>query len=144
MCNKQLRLGATFRGYASARLSDDFWSKPLEQWIYGINANDGYWLPPVKLQSRSISDVLPKDRPGLRRSLGRSYALRSSVVHEADWVELMTLASPPAPPLDLSRPLPFPILREILAELIWLELSSRSTPCQLPDFQLLRQHPNAA
>jgi hypothetical protein len=142
MHNKQMRLGATFRNYASSRLSDDFWNKPLDQWIYGIDANTGKWLPPTNVKSCRISDILPFDRNGLRQSLGRSYALRSSVVHEADWVELMTLAQPPAQPFNSNRSLPFPILRAILAELIWLEISSHSTPVSLPDFQLLRERAN--
>ena len=138
MRDKQLRLGATFRNYAASRLSDAFWEKPWEEWIYGINANDGTWLPANPLAARTISDILPKDRIGLQKALGKSYGLRSSIVHEGDWVELLSLAPPPVPALDLSRPLPFAILRAILAELIWLEISSRSKPCQLPDFQLLR------
>ena len=140
MRDKQLRLGATFRNYAASRLSDAFWEKPWEEWIYGINANDGTWLPANPMSTRTISDILPKDRIGLQKALGKSYSLRSSIVHEGEWVELMSLALPPAPTLDLSRPLPFAILRAILAELIWLEISSRSKPCRLPDFQLLRNN----
>lgn len=142
MHNKQMRLGATFRNYASSRLSDDFWNKPLDQWISGPDAT-GQWFPPRNVKSYRISDFLTFDRNGLRQSLGQSYALRSSVVHEADWIELTTFAPPPAPPFKSSRPLPFPILRAILAELIWLEISSRSTPASLPNFQLMREQTNA-
>jgi len=138
MKDKQLRLGATFRNYAASRLSDGFWEKPWEEWIYGIDANKSRWLPTNPLAARTIGDILPNDRIGLRKALGRSYGLRSSVVHTAEWVELLMLAPPPVPELDLGRPLPFAILRAILAELIWLEISSRSKPCRLPDFQLLR------
>jgi hypothetical protein len=141
MNNRQLRLGATFRNYASSRIGDDFWDKPLDQWIYGFDANNGTWEPPIKVKSYRISDVLSFDRNLLRQSLGQTYALRSSVVHEADWVELMKLAPPPVSPLNSDRPLPFPILRAILADLIWLEISSHSTPAPLPDFQLLREQP---
>lgn len=141
MKDKHLRLGATFRNYAAYRLSDAFWEKPWEEWIYGINANQGTWLPANPLKARIISDILPKDRIGLQRALGKSYGLRSSIVHEGDWVELLSLSPPPVPALDLNRPLPFAILRAILAELIWYEISTHSQPCCLPDFQLLR--PNA-
>lgn len=144
MQDKQLKLGATFRNYASSRLGDDFWNRPLDQWISGIDANTGLWLPPTNVKSCHIADFLSFDRNGLRKSLGQSYALRSSVVHDANWVELMTLAQPPAPPTKISRPLPFPILRAILAELIWLEISSHSTPASLPNFKLLRGQANAA
>jgi len=140
--DKQLRLGATFRNYASSRLSDNFWDKPLDQWIYGIDANTGTWLPPAKLKSCRISDVLPLDRTSLKKSLAQSYNLRSSVVHEAEWVQLMTLVQPPALPPQNSRALPFPVLRAILAELIWIEISSHSTPTSLPNFQLLRTPAN--
>jgi len=139
MHNKQLRLGATFRNYASIRLGDDFWNKPLDQWIYGIDANTGKWLPPTNVKACRISDVLSFDRNDLMKSLGKSYNLRSSVVHEADWIELMTLSQPPVPSFKSNRPLPFPILRAILAELIWLEISSHSTHASLPNFQLRRE-----
>ena len=49
--NNQMRLGATFRNYASSRLSDDFWNKPLDQWISGPDANTGQWLPQRKVKS---------------------------------------------------------------------------------------------
>ncbi len=137
MKGKQLRLGATFRTYAASRLTDGFWDKQWEEWIYGIRANDGQWLPSTPLESRTIADILPRHRIGLQKALGLSYGLRSAVVHEANWVELLSLAQPPSM-VDLSKPLPFSILRAILAELIWLEMSARSTPRPLPDFVLLR------
>jgi hypothetical protein len=144
MQDKQLKLGATFQNYASSRLSDDFWNKPLDQWISGLDANTGQWLPPMNVKSCRISDVLTLDRNDLRKSLGKSYALRSSVVHDADWVDLMTFTPPPTSPFKSSRPLPFPILRAVLAELIWLEISSHSTPASLPNFQLLRAKADTA
>jgi hypothetical protein len=50
MHNKHMRLGATFRNYASSRLRVDFWNKPLDQWIYGIDANTGQWLTPTNMK----------------------------------------------------------------------------------------------
>jgi hypothetical protein len=141
MDSKQLRLKATFRSYAASRLTEAFWAKPWEEWIYGVRANDGQWLPATPLTARTMADILPGDRNGLRRALGLSYDLRSAVVHRADWVELISLALQPDLPLNLSRPLPFAVLRTILAELIWLEVSARSSPRPLPDFQLLRSVP---
>ncbi len=138
IANKEIRLGATFRSYASSRIGDDFWNKSLDQWIYGMDANTGQWLSPRMGKSCRVSDVLPLDRSALNLALRETYALRSSVVHNADWVELMTLAPPPLPHSNSRRPLPFPILRALLAELIWLEISSHTTPTSLPDFQLLR------
>lgn len=139
MQDKHIKLGETFRNYASSRLGDDFWQKPLDRWIYGVDANTGQQLPAQNMQGDHVIDVLPQDRTYLKKMLNKSYELRSGVVHSANWVELMTLAPPPSPPLGANRPLPFPILRLILAELIWLELSSRSKPSQLPDFKLLRE-----
>lgn len=139
LMHKHLKLGETFRNYASTRLGDDFWQKPLDRWIYGVDANTGQQLPAQNMQGGRVVDVLPQDRDNLKKRLKESYNLRSGVVHSANWVELMTLAPPPAPPLGAKCPLPFPILRLILSELIWLELSSRSKPSKLPDFQLLRK-----
>jgi len=144
MRDRQLRLGATFCNYAAYRLSDDFWEKPWEEWIYGINANEGTWLPANPMDARIVSDILPKDRAGLQKALGKSYGLRSSIVHAGDWVELLGLSPPPVPALDLNRPLPFAILRAILAELIWQEISTHTKSCCLPDFQLLRSSHNAS
>lgn len=143
IANKEIRLGTTFRNYASSRIGDDFWDKPLDQWIYGIDANTGQWLSSERSRSCRISDVLPLDRSALKLALRETYALRSSIVHSVDWVELMTLANPPLPDANSRRPLPFPILRALLAELIWLEISSHSTSTSLPDFQLLREPPKA-
>lgn len=142
VANKEIRLGATFRNYASSRISDDFWNKSLDQWVYGMDANTGQWLPPVRSRSYRVSDVLPLDRSAFKQALKETYALRSSIVHESDWIELMTLAWPLMPHANNRRPLPFPILRALLAELIWLEISSHTTATPLPDFQLLRQPPN--
>ena len=138
MRDKQLRLGERFRNYVSTRLGDGFWQKPLDHWVYGIVANTGQRLPAVNMRSFRVLDVLPLDRDHLKKLLKNSYNLRSGIVHQANWVELMTLALPPAQELNAKRPLPFSILRLILAELIWLELSSHSKPSQLPDFQLRR------
>lgn len=136
MLDRQLRLGATFQNYGSSRIQDTFWDKPLDQWIYGIDANTGAWLSPIKVKTGRISDLLPMDRASLKKSLAKSYHLRSSVVHEAEWVELMTFAQPLGQPLQSRRALPFPVLRALLADLIWIEISDHASPTELPDFQL--------
>ena len=138
MHDRQLRLAATFQNYASTRLGENFWSKPLDQWVYGIDANTGAWLSPTKVKECRVSDFLSLDRTTLKKSLAKSYNLRSTVVHEAQWVELMTLAQPPVKAPQSSRILPFPILRALLAELIWIEISAHALPTALPDFLLLR------
>ena len=143
MHDKQLRLAATFQDYASTRVGENFWDRPLDQWIYGIDANTGAWLPPTKVRACCVSDFLSLDRASLKRSLARSYSLRSSVVHEAQWVEMMTLAQLPVQPPQSQRVLPFPVLRALLAELIWIEIAAHALPIALPDFQLLRAPANA-
>lgn len=144
MTDKQLRLGLTFRTYASTRPRDSFWETPLDQWIYGIDAQTGAWLPPAKMSTRKVSDLMPADRTLLKKALATSYQLRSSVVHEAEWVNLMMLGQPIAQQDRQQWALSFPILRTLLAELIWVEISERTSPAALPDFQLLRQAPSAA
>ena len=144
MLDRQLRLGATFQNYGSNRVEDTFWDKPLDQWVYGIDANTGAWLSPVEVKKCRVSDLLPMDRANLKKALAKSYQLRSRVVHQAEWIEIMTLAQPPAQPLQSHRALPFPVLRALLAELIWTEVSSHTCPTALLDFQLLRTPTDAA
>lgn len=144
MYDRQLRLGATFQDYGATRPEDSFWQRPLDQWIYGVDANTGAWLPATKAKTCRVVDLLPLDRTVLRKSLAKSYNLRSAVVHEAEWVELMTMAGSPGQQVQSNRALPFPVLRTLLGELIQLEVSARSSPATLPDFRLLRVPPPIA
>lgn len=137
--DKHLRLGMTFRNYASSRILDSFWDKPLDQWINGIDASTGERLPGRLMKARKVSDFIQKDRAVLKNQLKKSYNLRSSVVHESFWLDLIELGQPiPNADQHSSPPLSFPILRILLAELIWIEISERSTSAELPDFQLFR------
>lgn len=141
MHERQLRLGATFQNYGATRPEDSFWQRSLDQWIYGVDANTGAWLPATKAKTRRVVDLLPLDRTILRKSLAKSYNLRSAVVHEAEQVELMTMVGSPDQQVQGNRALPFPILRALLGELIQLEVYTRSSPAPLPDFRLLRVPP---
>ncbi len=137
--DKHLRLGMTFRNYASNRIPDSFWDKPLDQWINGIDASTGERLPGRLMKDRKVSDFIQKDRVVLKNRLKKSYNLRSSVVHESFWLDLIELGQPiPNADQHSSLPLSFPILRILLAELISIEISERSIPIELPDFQLFR------
>lgn len=138
MDDRQLRCGATFRAYASTKPRDSFWERTIDQWVYGSDANTGAWLPPTKMKSRKIADLLPHDRTILKRSLAHTYQLRSSVVQESAWFDLMTLGQPLTKMNQGDRALSFPILRTLLSELIWVEIASRTTPAVLPNFQLPR------
>lgn len=144
LADKHLRLSLTFRTYGAARAREAFWDASLEQWISGIDPETGDWLPLKKMSTRKIADVLPKDRDMFAKALAASYNLRSAVVHRAQWVDLMTLGQPFSQPFDPKRPLSFPVLRQLLAELIWVEIAERTSSVALPDFQLLRTAPNAA
>lgn len=136
--DKQIRLGMTFRNYASNRLLDSFWDKPLDQWIPGVDTSSGERLPRRLVTTRKISDFLQRDRAVLKKRLGESYNLRSSIVHKSSWIDLMKLGQPIPVADQHTLPLSFPILRILLAELIWIEISERSIPIELPDFQLFR------
>ncbi|OQW41793.1 MAG: hypothetical protein A4S08_12115 [Proteobacteria bacterium SG_bin4] len=137
--DKYLRLSMTFQDYASSRILDSFWDKPLDQWINGIDASTGERLPGRLMKARKVSDFIQKDRAVLKNRLKKSYDLRSSVVHQSCWLDLIKLGqfTPNADQLS-SLPLSFPILRILLAELIWIEISERSTSAELPNFQLFR------
>lgn len=136
--NKQLRLKATFRAYASKRLKVSFWSRNLDEWWYDINALTGEWGDGHITGTCRVKDVLPEDRIGLARSLGKSYDLRSGIVHQGAWTEPLKLALPYRTQVDFNTALPFSILREILGELIMTELTERSEPANLPDIRLSR------
>ena len=141
LADKHLRLSMTFRNYASSRVLDSFWDKSLNQWIPGVNASTGEQLPRRPMTARKVSDFISKDRAVLKKLLGKSYNLRSSVVHESSWIDLMKLGQP-VPNADYrSLALSFPILRILLAELIRIEISERSSSAELPDFQLFREVP---
>lgn len=137
--DKHLRLGMAFRNYASSRILDSFWDKPLDQWIDGKNVSTGERLPGRLMKARKVSDFIQRDRVVLKNRLSKSYNLRSSVVHESFWLDLIELGQPiPNTDQHSSLPLSFPILRILLAELIWVEISERSVSIELPDFQLFR------
>jgi hypothetical protein len=90
------------------------------------------------MRSLRVDEVLPHDRVVIKNLLKESYNLRSGIVHEANWVELMTLVPFKAQSVGAKKPLPFPLLRMVLAELIRVELAIHSHSSQLPDFKLLR------
>ncbi len=139
---KHLRLSLTFRNYASSRVPDSFWDKPLDQWINGMDASTGERLQERLMKPRKVSDFIQKDRVVLKKRLGKSYNLRSSVVHESSWIDLIKLGQPIPNADQHSSPLSFPILRILLAELIRIEISERSSSVELPDFQLFREVPH--
>ncbi|OYT94045.1 MAG: hypothetical protein CFE43_01545 [Burkholderiales bacterium PBB3] len=139
LSDKHLRLGQTFRTYASTRPRDSFWDVSVDQWISGTDQETGVWLAPILASSKKVSDFVGTDRILFRQKLASSYQLRSSVVHESKWIELLTLGQPFVPDQPQRDALSFPIIRKLLAELLAVELFDRASPYCPPDFQLLRQ-----
>jgi hypothetical protein len=145
MLNRQLRLKATFRSYASTRLPDTFWQKPWREWMWGVNANEARWTDATTLPERTVGDFLSPDRRALARALGHSYDVRSGFIHQGDWYHILEFVTPPNGHLNADIPLPFAVLRSILGELIHTELNARTQGGPLPDLQLQRSPaPNSA
>lgn len=138
MHDKQLRLKATFREYASSRLPDTFWDETWESWIYSYNASRGDWEAPRMVEHGVMAEILPRDRTLLSKLLGSSYDTRSGLVHRGDLLGVVESAIPLATTADPSRPLPFSLLRSILGHLIRSELDTFSIPVGLPDFQFIK------
>lgn len=135
--DKQLRLKATFRSYASTRLPSAFWAASWQEWSYGVCANTETRTVAVPDPENTVADLFPEDREGLSRALGKSYDLRSAFVHQGDWLELFQLSTRAQTPVDLESPLPFSVLRAILGELILVEARARSARTPLPDICIL-------
>ena len=134
MNDRQLRLKATFRDYASTRLPESFWDEPWESWIHTYNMSEGKWMeaPPYLLETRNMCDILPRDRTLLSQLLGRAYNIRSSLVHRGELLTLIDNSIGFKAAADPQRPLPFPILRSVLRCLIKTEVEALTKPVALP------------
>ena len=145
MRDRHLRLKATFRTYAVGRLEDEFWSREVMQWGYGVDATTGSWATTVSANKWQMRDIIGADREQLYKRLGWSYDLRSGIVHSGDWIGLTELMKPEKAIVEMTvkPPLPFAALRAILAELIRVELAKRSRGGALPDVRLQRSTPAA-
>ena len=141
MRNRQLRLKATFRAYASERVPETFWDTSYDDWTYAIDITTGLPHDSPSHEIVRIQDILQKDRQGLASALGKSYDLRSRFVHEGHWLSLPDLVLPLGRFAAWNRPLPFNVLRLLLAELIRTELAARSTVKDLPAFSISRSSP---
>jgi hypothetical protein len=132
MADKQLRLKAAFRHYASSRILDSFWDATWTDWDYPLDFVALQWKPPQPLAEIRMRDIIPQDRSLLSKALGRSYDLRSGLVHRGDWPgpPQTTLPTPAAVTPD--APVPFAALRTILTELIKIELLENTVETDLP------------
>lgn len=137
MSNRQLRLRATFREYASCRIPDSFWSESWEHWVYGYNHPSGEWLPPHLSFTKTVEEILPHDRRLLSRMLGRTYDVRSGIVHRGALLKFADNALPTRIGADPDSPLPYPVLRSILRYLIKEELETHAKYTTLPDIKFI-------
>jgi hypothetical protein len=135
--SQSLRLKATFREYVSQTIPDQFWEEPWQEWHYVLNATPpGSWGPP-ELSETPVEALVPKDRTVLSNALGRSYDLRSGLIHRGDELHLLEVGLRPGIPLSGSDPVPYAVLRAFLSSLISKELWSRAEPVSLPDLRFL-------
>jgi hypothetical protein len=135
MKDKQLRLKATFRNYGASRLPDSFWDKPWREWMYTVNASRGCWESAQVMDEKKVSDIFPRDRTLLSKSLGLSYDTRSGLVHRGDGLGLMESAIFNGVAIEEAVALPFSILRTILVELIKVEVAEYTSESSLPDLR---------
>lgn len=141
MEDRQLRLKATFRSYASSRLPASFWDQPFIDWMYGMKLDSGStaWLGVEKVYGdHLVADFLTRNRSEVERSLGESYNVRSTFVHSGAWFGPLDLSDMGGSTVDTTKPLPFGMLRAILGELLRTELFERSDPKRLPEIRLSR------
>jgi hypothetical protein len=132
MADKHLRLKETFRTYGSA-LPDNFWSMDCEQWTYPITLGVG-WGDPVS-DAVPIQDIVPQDRHVVRSALGKTYDLRSAMVHRGHYLHTTEVSLRAATAISASKPLPYTVLRAILVSMIRHEFNKRSARADLPDIE---------
>lgn len=134
--DKQIRLRRTFAEYASTRLPDEFWSGVIEDPTPGFRMEaDRFTFSPEHSRSERVPIALlvPSDRGQLRRSLLRSYDVRSDYVHQGARGFEVHHAVAALGGAQEGEPVPFAGLRYMLTTLIRRELSGRSDEYELPD-----------
>jgi hypothetical protein len=139
--DKHLRLKATFREYASTSVPDEFWDQVFDEWAYPLNMATGELMEGFVEQSLRIREVLPFDRAHLRGALGHSYDLRSKSVHRGQWIGPLDLVLAHGATVQAKQPLPYSLLRQLLAALLRAEITRRATPTTLPQFSVFRGVP---
>lgn len=117
LANRQLRLKRTFIEYGAETIPDSFWSVTFEQWGYTYRPQTNDWGDPT-LSPVLISQVLPKDRAILARSLARTYDARSAYVHRGSPFDQAASLRRRDIPVDGSQPLPYQLLRVLVRELL--------------------------
>lgn len=134
MKDRQLRLAATFREYASQSLPNSFWDSSLVTHSYAVHLPQGTRDQLIS-DTRDMETLVPRDRHVLGQALSKTYALRSGVMHRGQEVALFQIGVKSGMPISSDQPLPFSVLRMTLAALIRHELERLSHPSPLPDIQ---------
>jgi hypothetical protein len=134
MRDRQLRLAATFREYASRSLPEGFWDYPLTTHSYGVHLPQGT-RDELLTDTREIETLVPRDRETLAQALNKTYALRSGIMHRGQEIALFEIGVKSGVPIAADQPLPYAVLRSILATLIRYELERLGQPTPLPDIQ---------
>lgn len=133
--DRQLRLKATFRNYASRELPDSFWDDPWLEWTYGRSLPQDSWTDPQVTEKR-VHEILPRDRALLYNALGKTYDLRSGLVHRGEDLSVIDTALRHAVPVEDGKPLPYAMLRAILVKILEMEIENRSSIVDIPDIKL--------
>ncbi|MGC5332258.1 hypothetical protein [Micromonospora sp. DT62] len=146
MRDKQLKLSQTFINYAVERMPVSFKSLSWREYTYGVDAGSGQWIQGSWSDEKVMGDYLPAGRDQLIDALKVSYMARSGFVHSgARAVSFLDDLFGQIPgSADGSRPLPFFVMRSLLAELIRVELKANSSGSELPDVTLLHDATPAA
>lgn len=135
LADKHLRLKLTFRNYASATLPTAFWGRTYSTWNYPHQAPSGLFQAAQLFKQQLLSELVTEDRASLAKALGKSYDLRSGLVHRGATISFWEAAVATDTFVDGTQLLPFAILRLILLELISVELDRQARPLDMPNFK---------
>jgi hypothetical protein len=136
MKDRHLRLKATFVSYGTDKAPDEFWSEAWQDWVPTVelasSSTGGHWG-----DWHSMTDFFPEDRRQLRSALQLAYDARSGFVHQGKrsitlQSELMRIIRKGG---SGSAPIPFLVLRSLLATLIQQELRERSRSVEMPEVE---------
>ncbi|MFF0016109.1 hypothetical protein [Streptomyces sp. NPDC005374] len=128
-----IRLKAKFTDYASTRVEEKFFDETWTDYVPSISMPDGIATGGQWAEAKKIRYFLPDTRETLRASLRKTYDARSGFVHQGKKATTLTqeavgLIGRTSP----SKPLPFALLRAVLAHLIRLEVRDRATSSHTP------------
>jgi hypothetical protein len=143
MGSQHLRLKETFANYVVRALDDTFWDQEWKEWIYEVRMPEGVYGDGGSWQvEKHVRDFLTQDREELRQALRKSYDARSGFVHAGDRTistanEIYGLVHT----VTADRPLPYSVLRSVLAELIKKEVRDRATAFELPQVVMSNDPP---